>query len=241
MARAEKSLRADGVETRARLKAAAQRLFAERGIDGVTTQDIITAAGQRNSASLRYYFGGKTELARELVVDGARLLDERRQTMLDELEARAEPPVLRDFLMVLNVPVLDLASVPGQTSYVQMIANFQANHRTFLREALGDRWNAAYKCCLERLTQLLPDIPQPILQQRISLSGIYANAVWAAREKEMSEDVPSQLWSEPFTVSNVIDTLQMMLEAPPSEFTTALLAAEGVSATDAVAGPGPHP
>jgi AcrR family transcriptional regulator len=43
----------------------------------VSVRDIVLAAGQRNSGSLRYYFGTKEDLARELVADGAKLIDKR--------------------------------------------------------------------------------------------------------------------------------------------------------------------
>lgn len=218
-----KTLRVDGVETRTRLKAAAQRLFAERGIDGVAVQDIVTAAGQRNNASLRYYFGTKTELARELVVDGARLIDERRQAMVDALEKHGPPTALRGVLEALTIPVLELPEKTGHASYIRMVANLQLNNRAFLREALADTWNVGYKRCVAHLTRLLPHIPKPILEQRISLAGIYGNAVWAARETALDADTPSELWSKAYTISNVLDTLQFLVESSPSEATLALL------------------
>ena len=52
-----KPVRSDGRETKVRMKAVAQRLFAQHGIDGVTVADIVAAAGQRNKASLQYHFG----------------------------------------------------------------------------------------------------------------------------------------------------------------------------------------
>ena len=62
--------------TREGLKSAARKLFAERGFDGVTVRDIIQAAGQRNGASLYYHFRTKEALVLELVVDGAKLIDD---------------------------------------------------------------------------------------------------------------------------------------------------------------------
>src|SRR5579862_3709647 len=135
-----KALRSDGAETRTRLKEEAQRLFALRGLEGVSVQDIISAAGQRNSASLRYYFGNKLELARELVVDGARLIDEDRQARVDRLEAEGALSV-RAVLGALLFPMLELADRTGQPTYIRMIANFQLNDRAFLREALENKWN----------------------------------------------------------------------------------------------------
>src|SRR6516164_8465298 len=119
-----KTLSSDGAETRTRLKEEAQRLFALRGLDGVSVQDIISAAGQRNSASLRYYFGNKLELARELVVDGARLIDEIRQARLDRLEGEGAVTV-RGVLDALTLPMLELSHRTGQATYIRMIANLQ--------------------------------------------------------------------------------------------------------------------
>lgn len=218
-----KTLRADGVETRARLKAEAQRLFALRGIDGVSVQDIVSAAEQRNNASLRYYFGNKLELARELVVDGARIVDEIRQAMLDELE-RQGTLTLPSVMDALTLPLLELSERTGQATYIRMIANLQLNNRTFLREALADKWNVGYKRCFAHLAMLLPDIPEPILAQRLTLAGnIYGNAVWAAWEASKDSEDRSRFWARRYTISNVMDTLQGVLETPPSARTLALI------------------
>jgi AcrR family transcriptional regulator len=56
--------RATSEETKNQIKAAAQMLFAQRGVDGVTVQEIVNAAGQRNNAALHYHFGSKEELIR---------------------------------------------------------------------------------------------------------------------------------------------------------------------------------
>jgi AcrR family transcriptional regulator len=44
--------RAASEETRNQIKAAAQMLFARHGVDAVTIQQIVDAAGQRNNAAL---------------------------------------------------------------------------------------------------------------------------------------------------------------------------------------------
>ncbi|HKT90709.1 MAG TPA: TetR/AcrR family transcriptional regulator [Paraburkholderia sp.] len=217
-----KPLRSDGAETRTRLKEEAQRLFALRGLEGVSVQDIISAAGQRNSASLRYYFGNKLELARELVVDGARLIDEDRQARVDRLEAEGALSV-RAVLGALLFPMLELADRTGQPTYIRMIANFQLNDRAFLREALENKWNAGYQRCNALLRDLLPDIDPAIVDHRLSLVGIYGNAVLAAWEASRDSGEPGRLWAPGYAVSNLMDTFEGMLAAPPSEETRSLL------------------
>lgn len=217
-----KTLRSDGAETRTRLKEEAQRLFALRGLDGVSVQDIISAAGQRNSASLRYYFGNKLELARELIVDGARLIDEDRQARLDKLEAEGNLSV-RAVLDALTLPMLELADRTGQATYIRMIANFQLNNRAFLREALENRWNQGYQRCNEQLRSLLPQLAPALLDHRLSLVAIYGNAALAAWEASRDSGDGGRLWSPPYALASLMDSFESLLIAEPSDQTRALL------------------
>src|SRR5205085_1882241 len=47
------------VTTRDKLVDAAARLFAERGIDNVSINEIVRAAGQRNASAVHYHFGNR--------------------------------------------------------------------------------------------------------------------------------------------------------------------------------------
>src|SRR5882757_9302183 len=96
--------RAASEDTRNQIKAAAQMLFARHGVDAVTVQQIVAAAGQRNNAALHYHFGSKEELIRQMVVDGASVLDRRRREMLDEMKAAGGPKSIRDVMVVLMMP-----------------------------------------------------------------------------------------------------------------------------------------
>jgi AcrR family transcriptional regulator len=66
----------------------------------VSVRDIVVASNQKNGASLHYYFRSKEALVRELVADGAKRIDGRRNQMLDELEARKRPPHLREIIVI---------------------------------------------------------------------------------------------------------------------------------------------
>src|ERR1019366_763585 len=115
--------------TRDLLKLAARRLFAHRGLNGVGVRDIVEAAGQRNSGSLHYYFGSKEELARELVADGAKGLDERRNRLLDKIEKAGGPRNLRQVIEILVWPSTDLDEQGAEDTYIRFISNLQISHR----------------------------------------------------------------------------------------------------------------
>jgi AcrR family transcriptional regulator len=220
-----KITRADGNETRRRLKEVSQRLFALRGIDSVSIKDIVSAAGQRNNASLHYHFGSKEALIGELLIDGAKLIDAARQAMLDEMAANGGPSSVRAVLEALVRPVSELTEHQERgNTYIRFVANLQTNHRAFFRSTLGDRWNAGYRRCLSLLRDLLADVPSPLLEQRISMMGIYANAIFAAKEAALDEaHAPNRFWTPAHTLENIIDTLQAVLECAPSRATLALL------------------
>ena len=60
--RARRGRSADPDATRARIVAACERLFAERGIERVSLNEIVAAAGQRNASAIHYHFGDREGL-----------------------------------------------------------------------------------------------------------------------------------------------------------------------------------
>src|SRR5580704_14527353 len=173
--------RAASEDTKNQIKAAAQLLFARHGVDAVTIQQIVAAAGQRNNAALHYHFGSKEELIRQLVVDGAEVLDARRQDMLREMAARGGPASIREVLLILMMPVIELGEDERWRGYIRFTSNLQASDPKALRDALNNRWNAGYVECVNHLKQMLP-APVAIDEQRLSILAIYSNAVLSAHE-----------------------------------------------------------
>src|SRR5271154_1694204 len=222
--RSRPGARATSEETKNQIKAAAQLLFARRGADGVTVQEIVTAAGQRNNAALHYHFGSKEELIRQMVVDGAAVLDQRRREMLCEIEARGGPTSIREVMLVLIMPVIELGDEERWRGYIRFTSNLQASDPKTLREALNNRWNSGYVACFNYLTQMLP-LPVAIIEQRLSIFAIYANSILSAHEAalESQNTKSSRLWGQPFTIENMLDMLEAAITCPPSKSTLAKL------------------
>jgi AcrR family transcriptional regulator len=57
---AARSVTARGERTRERLLDTAERLWGERGVEGVSLREIRLAAGQRNSSALQFHFGDRS-------------------------------------------------------------------------------------------------------------------------------------------------------------------------------------
>jgi AcrR family transcriptional regulator len=220
MSRPRTGARATSEETRNQIKAAAQMLFARHGVDAVTVQQIIDAAGQRNNAALHYHFGSKEELIRQMVVDGAAVLDERRREMLGEIEARGGPKSIREVMLVLMMPVIELGTDERWRGYIRFTSNLQASDPRALRAALNNQWNSGYVACFNYLKQMLP-LPPAVIEQRLSMFAIYANSILSAHEAalESRSSRNSRLWGQPFTIENMIDTLEAAVSCAPSKST----------------------
>jgi AcrR family transcriptional regulator len=223
--------------TRDLLKLAARRLFALRGFDGVSVRDIVVAAGQRNSGSLHYYFGSKDELARELVADGAKLIDDRRNRLLDAIEARGGPRNLRELIDVLVWPSTNLAGDTTHSSkedtYIRFITMLQMSHRQLFLDALEGKWASGYERTLDHIRAMLPEIDAEILNQRLMLMSLYLRSAMSSREAALEGGQPHRVWSDPVMMENLIDTIEGLLKPKPSRRTVAALGKRSISKASA--------
>jgi AcrR family transcriptional regulator len=97
---AQTSLHADrsaAQETRERILDAAQKMFAEKGLDATSVRDITTAA-DCNVAAVNYHFGGKENLYIESFRAMLGPLRDQRMAMMDELMRREPAPSLEEYL-----------------------------------------------------------------------------------------------------------------------------------------------
>lgn len=200
-------------EAAEQLKAVALKLFAERGVDGVTVRQIAEAAGQKNHAAVTYHFGTKDALVRQLIVDGARSIDLRRNAWLDGCEARGGPhSVLEVTEGMVRTSISPDPPAWGEC-YNRFVVMLGLAHRVTFMDALAGRWNSGYQRCLDHLRRLLPDVPHRLLSQRFVFLGASLGGILAARESELadrSREHPT--WSSDATLDHIAHSLAAMLE-----------------------------
>jgi AcrR family transcriptional regulator len=110
-------------DARAALVRAAEELFAEHGIEGVSLRHITRAAGQRNSTALQYHFGDRDGLLRALVAKHTPGVSMRREALLDRLESGSEGD-LRDAAAALVQPLVSKLNDPdGGRQFLQVAAH----------------------------------------------------------------------------------------------------------------------
>jgi len=203
------------------IKRAAQSLFAARGVDAVSVREILTAAGQKNGASLHYYFGSKDALVAQLVIDGARLIDERRMAQLDALEAAGGPDSLREVMEVLILPSTELGLEGGEGDYLRFISTFSLQNRVAFDAIVGDVWNRGYQRCLDHIRRLSSARPDA-LERRLVFLSLSLRAVMTAREAALAANPVHPFWQPAATLDDLVATLVSMVtvsdaDAPSTE------------------------
>jgi len=215
MVRLQEKNESDAVDA---LKRAALKLFAQRGVDGVTVREIAAAAGQRNHGAVGYHFGSKAELIRTLVVDGAQLIDERRNNALDELAAIDRPPELEDVIRILVFPSIDLAPPGQEECYNRFIVLFSMAHRDLFMGALEDRWNTGYQRCIRLLRGWMGHLSRRDQTERIVFIEAYLGGVLSARETRLADSSRTHAtWSNSRVLDHFVHTIAAIVRAPAME------------------------
>lgn len=209
----------DRTDTRKNIKVAARRLFAERGLEVVTVREIVAAAGAKNGGSLNYYFKSKEglilELINEIFGDLSRVWLER----LSELDKSGGAKSVRDIVnIIVRGHNAETISDPSPTMN-RFIAGVLYTRRKELTEYLDQINMLVYQHMLKRIVELRPDIPEPVMRQRLVFFSWYVVAVQAAYETWRASRKRGGLWAEPNPLIHLVDTATALLEAeaPDSE------------------------
>lgn len=200
------------------VKLAALRLFSERGVDGVTVREIADLAGHKNHGSVAYYFGSKEALVRAIVEDGAKIIDERRQAMLDELEAGGRKPTVREVIDAIIYPSVDVMGEGDEDCYLRLTQILHLTHQELFESAVANRYNAGYQRCLALLRELMPPMPRELASQRLVFVGTYIAQILAARLTALADKSrPHTIWPSDRTLRHLSKTAAAIAMAPVEE------------------------
>ena len=203
------------VDTRDRLIAAAEELFAANGIEAVSLREIVRASGARNTTALQYHFGDRAGLVRAVLEKHHLDVDTRRHAMLDAYEADGEP----DLWALAHALVQPLAVKLGDggSAYLQIMAELMNRPQPVLDPAAFDdpedslfRWR---------------DLVAPLLTvDAIRLHRRFVALRFAVVELARRADTGPHTDDRLF-VSHLVDLVAALLAAPPSTQTLRLAAA----------------
>lgn len=144
--------------SRDRLILSAERLFAERGFDGVSVRDIANDA-KTNSALVGYYFRGKEGLLAEVYTRHCEPLKAERARLLNESRANGRKPSLEEVLEAFIWPSLEANEDPnGGHSFTRLRAVLSAENSSLLEQLVGQNFDQSSKVFVDALCRCLPHL-----------------------------------------------------------------------------------
>jgi AcrR family transcriptional regulator len=202
--------------TRAKLVAAASRLFAAQGVDAVSLREIGREAEARNATALQYHFGDRAGLVRSVLAPHHRDVETARHALLDAEEARG-PIGLEALASTLVRPLAArLADDPGGPEYLQILADLVNRPRPAISTAsLEDPADSMYRWRALAAEALAPEA--------VALHRRFAAYRFTVGELAQRARTGPHRGDRLFT-SDLVDLLAALLGAPVSDATRALRA-----------------
>jgi AcrR family transcriptional regulator len=108
-------------DTRVRIIEAAERLFAIHGIDGVSTRQIVQAAGQRNNSAVTYHFGSTRALVLAILRHRSADVDAHRVALLAALNEQRGILTLDDVAVATMAPLVHYMDVHAPSHYLRFM------------------------------------------------------------------------------------------------------------------------
>jgi AcrR family transcriptional regulator len=178
-------------DTKQRILDAAERLFAEQGFDATSLRAVTAAAGT-NLAAVNYHFGAKAALLPAVI---GRILEPvcaRQVQLLDDLEARSEPPAVEDLLEAFTGPIIELFQ-PGDRgpTLARLFARIMGDPGDSMQRMALGQVREAERRYAQAFARALPHVPSPELWWRLRSIG----PVTVSRQ--MRAHLPAELGGPP--------------------------------------------
>jgi AcrR family transcriptional regulator len=203
---------------------AAERLFAERGINGVSLREIGAQAGQRNTAAARYHFGSKEALVDAVFRHRMEPVNARRLAMLDELAEAGRDHEIRGLVEAFLYPLADTLGEPGKPSwYLRFCVHAGFVEGTAVHDLAREEWTRGVYTVRERLLDLNAGLPPRVRDDRWVLLSSYLTHALADREMAIHYPGSRPTTDRAVFLAGLIDTAIALFLAPVSAETERLI------------------
>lgn len=163
--------------TRIALIEAAESLFAEAGVDGVSTRQIGAAIGSSNTNVVAYHFGSKEALIEAVYRHRLPAIDRRRRELLDQADAAGTSGELSVIVRVFALPLYEQVDAQGRHSFARFIAGLERSGMMSARGLLVPDFPETERL-LARMATLLASDTAHAVSQRLRLAvGLIVTAL----------------------------------------------------------------
>ncbi len=228
--RAEKAGLVEASQTRLALIHAAERLFAEQGLQRTSLRQINIEAGQRNESAIHYHFGSREAVILAILELRTRPVNEVRLQLLAAARTRAgEMPLSSAALAeVLVLPLAQSISASAEGNhYIRFLTQLSLDRAMRQRVSDGPHDTAVVQCVKE-FGRSKPYYPDQVVRQRFVAASFLMNRMLAILEEIMqTKKGRGAALDRDVRVANVVDMVVGVFDAPVSP--TAIQALDAVN------------
>jgi AcrR family transcriptional regulator len=162
-----RSARGDAI--RNRLLDAAEKLFAERGIDAVSLNSIARYANQLNSSVMQYHFGSKTGLIDAILERRMEDLNRRRNELIADIDTSDRTTALHKVAEAMVLPFAEHLFIEGGSSYLRFTAQVSFNADKSVFEMARGKHDSAVRKISALVQEILSDMKPDLVRHRLAL------------------------------------------------------------------------
>lgn len=138
-------------DVRAQLIDAAERLFAQRGIEAVSLREIAAEAGQKNNSAVSYHFRDKKGLLDALTIDRIRKIEDIRKRLIEHT-AELSGCDAAALLKLIWQPLLEIDARRDRHYFIHFQLAHQVENKGFDRPTAMDP--ASHPASAQIMTEL---------------------------------------------------------------------------------------
>lgn len=169
--------------TKKRILAAARKLFAERGFEGVALREI-TSAAKANVAAVNYHFGNKDQLIDQIIISHTKPIVEERMRLLNIAKEAAslsnKPVPVREILDAFIRPLLTVVNNSGERKnlFCKLSGRCMSDRGSDLPQEIVGMFGIMIKEFTSALGKALPDLDPQLVLWRLHFSfGVMAHTL----------------------------------------------------------------
>jgi AcrR family transcriptional regulator len=156
-----------GEGTRAALIGAAERLFAEKGLGGVSVREITRIAGARNESALHYHFGGLEALIKEVFASRYIQIEASRLAWLERNDAAGLGTDLTQLMKAAVGPLMEACREEDGRLYARFVNQLSADPRFDVAEIVRETGMTSVATIRDRVMENLKGLPKATVQSRL--------------------------------------------------------------------------
>lgn len=205
--------RPEKLSTREVILRAAETLFAAKGIDAVSLNEINKAAGQKNTSSLHYHFGSKDELIEAIVYFHYEEIEDKLQQAINVLESQGDFGY-RELIEKTISPFVDKLDTDRGVNYLLIVTQLLIKSADMLVVGHPAQKDKARLRMFGLFDRIAGSMPADVKMARLILFSsllFHSLASFAQFEKT---DKKNPLGDKLFFVENLTVMLAAMIAAP---------------------------